>query len=70
MHRIPVVSRNGGIRAEVIESHSRINTSSLDGPGSMPGLPRYRLANGEAINVQGDDFVDLDGLVYLRVKAA
>jgi hypothetical protein len=69
MHRIPVVSRSGGIRTEVIESHSRINTSSLDGRGSMPGLPRYRLANGEAVNVQGDDFVDLDGLVYLRVKA-
>jgi hypothetical protein len=68
--RIPVVSQDGRIRTDVIVMHSRINASSLDGPGSIGGLPTYRLAKGNAVNVREDDFVDLDGVVYLRVIAA
>ncbi len=66
MRRIRVVSKIGLIRTEVLETRSTISTRSFDGPGSIDGLPSYRLANGGAVNVHGEGFVDMAGNVFVR----
>lgn len=51
--RIPVRGSDGS-RTVIIERVKMINTSSLDGPGSSPGLPEYFVENGGHVNLDDD----------------
>jgi hypothetical protein len=42
--------RTDGERRELYVSRRRINTSTLDGPSSLEGLPEIRTADGLAVN--------------------
>lgn len=45
-----------GRRVLVFKVRSRIDTSDLDGPSSVEGLARFVLANGSAVNFDGEHF--------------
>lgn len=52
-----------------VKIHANLNTSSLDGPSSMPGLPSYRLTDGRRLNfVDSATFEIVDTGEILKVR--
>lgn len=57
-----------GRRVLVFKYRTRIDTSDLDGESPIEGVTRYAVANGDSVNLDGEDFeIVATGEVLTRV---